>query len=55
MLDHYLCMGLSFPSQATNTVVTTAVIEVKNFESLAAATYISMLAGTTIWYMRVIK
>jgi len=50
----YACMGLAFPDQPPNTIVSISIVEADSAESLAAISYPPMQAGATIWAVPVI-
>jgi hypothetical protein len=43
------CMGIAFPGQPANTIVSVSIVETEGAEALAATSYPTMLAGATIW------
>lgn len=49
------CLGLAFPSQPANTIVTVAIVEAESGEALAATSYPMMLAGATVWSVPVME
>ena len=50
----YACMGIAFPDQPPNTMVSIGVVEADSAESLAAVSYPQMQAGATIWAVPVL-
>ena len=49
------CMGLAFPGQPEDTIVSIATIEADSAEVLAATGYPLMLAGATVWTVPVLE
>jgi hypothetical protein len=49
------CMGLAFPGQPEDTIVSIATIEADSAEVLAATGYPLMLAGATVWTVPVME
>ena len=45
----YACLGIVFPGQPPNTVVTMTILEAENAESLAVASYPLTQVGATVW------
>jgi energy-converting hydrogenase Eha subunit C len=45
----YACLGIVFPEQPTNTIITVNVLEAENVEALAAVSYPLTQAGATVW------
>ena len=50
----YACMGIAFPDQPPNTMISISVVEAESAESLAAVGYPLMQAGATIWAVPVL-
>jgi len=50
----YACMGIAFPDQPPNTMVSISVVEAESAESLAAVGYPLMQAGASIWAVPVL-
>lgn len=50
----YACMGIAFPDQPPNTVVSISVVEAESAESLLAVGYPLMQAGASIWAVPVL-
>jgi hypothetical protein len=50
----YACLGIAFPEQPPNTIVTMTVLEAESAESLAVASYPLALVGATVWYVPIL-
>lgn len=50
----YACMGIAFPDQPPNTIVSISVVEAESAEALAAVGYPLMQAGASIWAVPVL-
>jgi hypothetical protein len=55
MLANHVCLGIAFPDQPMNTLVSVAIIEADSAEALAAISYPVMVAGTSIWHVPVME
>jgi len=49
VLAGYACMGMAFPGEPPNTMVTISVQEYESNEAMAARLYPVALAGASVW------
>jgi hypothetical protein len=49
MLSNYACLGIAFPNQSPNTIVTIGIMEAESPEALTAVSYPLALAGGAVW------
>jgi hypothetical protein len=47
--SNFACLGIAFPGQPPNTIVSVSVIEADSAETIAATSYPLTLAGGTMW------
>ena len=51
----YACLGIAFPNQPPNTIISINVLEAESAESLGAASYPLTLVGATVWAVPVLE
>jgi len=51
----YVCLGIAYPGQSANTVVSVGVVEAESAEALAAVVYPMGLVGATTWNVPVLE
>jgi hypothetical protein len=49
VLTNVACLGLAFPGEPPNTIVSISIIEAESADTIAATSYPLMLAGGTMW------
>jgi hypothetical protein len=54
LLANYTCMGIVFPGQPPNTLISISVAEYESNEAMAARLYPVALAGATVWAVPVL-
>jgi len=55
LLAQYACLGIAFPGQPANKIVSIAILEADSDEVLTATTYPVALAGADLWNVPVIE
>ena len=55
MLANYACLGIAFPGEPANTIVSVGVLETENVEALTTVSYPLALAGATVWGIPVLE
>ena len=49
LLSNFACLGIAFPGQPLNTIVSISVVEAESAEAIAATSYPLTLAGGAMW------
>jgi len=51
----YVCLGIAYPGQPANTVISVGVVEAESAEALTATSYPMGLAGASMWNVPVLE
>jgi len=51
----YVCLGIAYPGQSANTVISVSVVEAESVEALTATSYPVGLAGASVWNVPVME
>jgi hypothetical protein len=49
LLSNYACLGIAFPGQSPDTIVSVSMVEADSAEAIAATSYPLTLAGASMW------
>ena len=55
MLASYAFLGLAFPGQPSNTLVSIDIVEAESAEAITAVAYPVALTGATMWHVPVLE
>ncbi|MCK4698234.1 MAG: hypothetical protein KAT53_08025 [Dehalococcoidia bacterium] len=55
MLANYACLGIAFPGEPPNTIVSVSIVEAENAEAIGATSYPTALAGAAVWNVPVME
>lgn len=51
----YVCLGIAYPGQSANTLISIGVVEAESGEALTATSYPVGLAGASVWNVPVME